>query len=162
MNLPKQVTTRCCIRILAYIWADYGAKDKSSFLNGSVPHDHGLPAEFLGFVCDVTVEVESIINDQPFSKIIDHYGDGIVRQTLTEARYHVLTTTGILPEILPERLGTPPPKTGAWRIMVARTVLEFEPTPKRLDVGACEELPTCAHLELTTLKTVLATWQTAN
>ena len=29
-------------------------------------------------------------------------------------------------------------------------------------VGACEELPTCAHLELTTLKTVLATWQTAN
>ena len=30
------------------------------------------------------------------------------------------------------------------------------------DVGACEELPTCAHLELTTLKTVLATWQTAN
>ena len=133
MNLPKQVTTRCCIRILAYIWADYGARDKSSFPNGPVPHDHGLRAEFLGFFCDVTVEVESVINDQTFNKVIDHYGDGILRETLDEARYHVLTTTGILPEILPERLAVSPPKTGEWKIVVARTVLEFEPTPKRLE-----------------------------
>ena len=140
MNLPTQVTTRCCIRILAYIWADYGAKDKSSFPNGPIPHDHSLPAELLGFFCDVTVEVESIINDQPFSKIIDHYGDGILRETLTEARYHVLTTTGILPEILAERLGIPPPKTGESRIMVARTVLEFEPTPKPLEDVEAESI----------------------
>ena len=93
----------------------------------------------------------------------------------TFARNPVHLHPGTIFTFTPE---SPPDATGrvpllAWSFLVGLQYLIDEcdcsgqlgaPTHYFLPwpVGACEELPTCAHLELTTLKTVLATWQTAN
>jgi hypothetical protein len=125
---PEAITTKSCIRILAYIRVHYGSNIKFSFPSGPIPHGH--PERFMGYSCDVTVEIESVINGETFSAIVDHYGDGIMRENLTEARYHVLTTTGVLPDILPEHLLATPPETGEWNQVVAVLVREFAPTLK--------------------------------
>jgi hypothetical protein len=125
-KVPEAITTKCCIRILAYIRVHYGSNIKVSFPAGPIQHDH--PERFTGYSCDVTVEIESVINGQTFSAIVDHYGDGIMRENLTEARYYVLTTTGILPDVIPENLLMTPPETGEWSQVVAALVREFAPT----------------------------------
>lgn len=118
------------VRILAYISIPYGAEDYSSFPNGSIPTDHGLPAVFKGFLCDVTVEVDCTLDGERRTKIIDHYGDGRVRATLQEAQRFVLDTTGIVPKEIPGRVLVAPPPTGEWSTIVAQLVQEFRPTEK--------------------------------
>jgi len=126
------------IRILAYVHETYGAEDYSTFEYGPIPKDHNRPARLLGYVCDVTVEVETVLEGQRRVAIVDHYGDGQTRETLKDAQRFILETTGVLVQERPEVLALPPPATGEHSRLVAQMVREFEPTSKPGDAVEAE------------------------
>ena len=123
------------IRVLAYVDRVFGPRKRAK---ESEAQDE--PSAFLGFFLDVTVEVHS--GRRNHVPLLQHYGDGILYQTLEEALEVVVRESGIDLILVPQEKWRESPKTGSAWDCVACFVAEFIQTDTPIDhVQADSPLP---------------------
>jgi hypothetical protein len=113
------------VRIMAYIERVFGPKDPRDLRKTDVPN------ELQGFVCDVTVEIETRRRKERRYALIQHYGDGRLYGTFAEAQQQIVRETGVTVEQIPEEAWTAVPSCGSAFQCVGYFVREFEPNETR-------------------------------